>query len=134
MSHYAYSSARNILVSDNDITSIVDTSNIKVGFSVEPDAYPCVTLSQIGGESYGFLGYKNASIGSRNRGDSWLMQVDIYSRDSVAQVQLIADEIEKAFHISGSGYRKVGDVDGFEEGLKAYHKVQTWSCLRVTQD
>lgn len=133
MSYYAYSSTRHILINYTPLVSLVPASNIIIGYGKVRDKFPCVTLSQVGGDSYGRLGYNTSIEGTKDRIDTWMMQIDIYERDNIEDLELISDEIQKAL-LSGSICRKVGDVDGYEDVYNAYRKTQTYTVSKLFMD
>lgn len=133
MSEIAYSSARALLTQRSSLTSMVPTDKIRIGFERQPDAFPLITISQKGGTTYGYTGYKTSPAGSKQRRDDRTFQVDIYSRDGVLDLQQIADEVDEAL-MSGSGFRKVNDNDTYEDGVHAHRKVQTWTFWGMLHD
>ena len=133
MAYAAYSSMRHQLISDTPLTSLVSTSNIRVGFGNITGNYPMITISQIGGSTHGLTGYKTSPAGSKTRRDDRMFQVDIYSRDSVESLELIASAVDVAL-MSGNGYRRTNDNGIYEEGIKAHRKIQTWTFWDMIND
>jgi len=133
MSEYSYSSARQLLTQSTALTALVPVNNIRVGFMREPVEFPLITLTQVGGTSYGYLGYKQSSKGSRQRRDDRTIQIDIYSRSGMLDLQQISDKVDLAL-ISGTGFRKVNDNDTYEDPLKAHRKIQTWTFWSMFDD
>ena len=133
MSEYAYSSARQLLTQRTDLVSLVPSSNIKVGFTIEVDSFPSITLTQTGGSAHGLLGYGTSTVGSKLRRDNRTFQIDIYSRSGMLDLQQISDEVDLAL-LSGSTFRKISDNDTYEEEIQAYRKIQTWSFWSILDD
>ena len=88
MAYAAYSSMRHQLINDTPLISLVSTSNIRVGFGNITGNYPMITISQIGGSTYGLTGYKTSPAGSKTRRDDRMFQVDIYYKDFTCGVGL----------------------------------------------
>jgi hypothetical protein len=137
MSYSAYSSMRHLLIQDSKISSQVGVSNIRVGFGNLSDSYPCITLSQAGGESYGYLGWGTSPHGSKLSRDNNSFQVDVYSRDSIQELEQICDNIKPALlsgNISGNGLRKINDNYMWEDSLHAHRKILTWTFSEEKND
>lgn len=133
MSYSAYSSMRNLLIQDSNISSQVGVSNIRVGFGNLSDSYPCITLSQAGGESYGYLGWGTSPHGSKLSRDNNSFQVDVYSRTSVEDLENICDNVRVAL-LSGGTLRKVNDNYMWEDSLHAHRKILTWTFSEEKND
>jgi len=133
MSYAAYSSARRLLINYTPLTAKVAVSNVRVGFAIIPDDYPCISLTQVGGSALKNLGYKTSPDGSRIRRDDRIFQIDIYSRSGVQDLEQIADEVDKAL-LSGSTFEKLSDNDRYEDSLHANRKIQTWTFFDMLND
>jgi len=125
MGETAYSSVRLLLTQHTALTNQVPTSNIRVGFMQEVDSFPSISILQVAGSTYGYLGYGTSTAGSKMRRENRTLQIDIFSRSGMLDLQQIGDNVELAL-MSGSGFRKVNDNDTYEEGLHAHRKIQTW--------
>ena len=126
MSEIAYSSARKLLIQHAPLTTLVPSSNIKIGFSLEPEVYPSISITQVGGSMFAYTGYGTSPHGSKMKRENRIFQVDIYSRSGLLYLQQISEEVDEAL-ISGSGFRKINDNDIFEDSLNAHRKIQTWT-------
>jgi len=93
MSEIAYSSTRLLLTQKAALVALVPSSNIRIGYMKEINDFPCITISQTGGSSYGYLGYRTSAAGSKQRREDRTMQIDIYSRSGLLNLQQIADEV-----------------------------------------
>ena len=133
MSEIAYSSTRVLLTQSTDLIALVPIDNIRIGFLKEPDVFPCITISQAGGSTHGYTGYGTSTAGTKQRREDSTFQVDVYSRDGVLDLEQISDKVVLAL-MSGSGYRKVSDNDGYEEGIKSHRKIQTWTFWSMVDD
>ena len=133
MSYNAYSSARTLLVNNSNVIALVPAGSIRIGFQREPEVFPMITITQVGGSAYGYLGYGQSDVGSKGRNETSMIQIDIYDRDSIMDINLIGVQVDKAI-MSGAGYRKSGELDAFEDGLNSYRKVQTWMYNEVVDD
>ena len=133
MSEILYSSVRLLLTQQTDLVNLVPTDDIRIGFMVEADNFPCITITQTGGSCYGYLGYGTSAAGSKQRRDNRTFQIDIYSRSGMLDLQQISDKVDIAL-MSGSGFRKINDNDTYEEGIHAHRKVQTWAFWGMIHD
>jgi len=133
MTEVAYSSTRKLLVQSGDLIALVPLTNIRIGFTPEPDSYPCITLTQVAGSTFGYTGHGTSPKGSKLRRDDHTFQIDIYTRSGVLNLEQIADQVDKAL-MSGTGYRKVSDNDYREEYLNANRKIQTWTFWNQVED
>jgi len=133
MSEYSYSSTRKLLTQSSALTAMVPASDIRIGFLKQPDNFPSIALSQIGGSTYGYTGYAKSDAGYKQRRDDRTFQVNIYSRSGMLHLQKVSDQVVLAL-MSGSGYRKISDNDGYEDGIKSYRKIQTWTSWSMIDD
>lgn len=129
---------RNALVNNATLTTIVPSGNITVAFDKDDWSSPCISLYQVGGSDKASMGYKNASVGNKEKRETSIMQLDIYSRASVTQSEQIADAISVTLtpdYGNLLGLVKSSDIDAFyDENLNAYHKIVTWSFFRYSND
>jgi hypothetical protein len=123
---------RGYLVSTAAITSLVPSSDIRVGWLRTVDQFPCITITQVAGGDVGYLGYNTSVVGSQLRRETATIQVDIYSKSSRLQTLQIADEIVPVM-ISG-GCRKDSDVEDYNDELGIYRKIQTYSITQHYDD
>jgi len=133
MSYYVYSSTRNLLVNESDITDYVPAAYIRVGFPNDDLYIPSITIHQIDGDSWGYTGYNTASTGTKLRRENTRFQLNIFHRWSMVSSQRIADGVEKAI-MNGIGYRKLSDSDDYNNDFKTYVKTQVWSHIRNVDD
>ena len=133
MSEFIYSSVRALLTSSSDVTNLVPASSITPGFSQIHDSYPCITITVVGGADIGYMGYGTSPAGSKIRRNNTSVQIDIYTRHSLLSSQSIGDAITKTL-MNGTGFRKAGEVDVYEDELKAHRKIQTWNILTLRND
>jgi len=123
---------RGYLVSSSTITNLVSTSNIKIGWTRTIDEFPCITITQIGGSDFGYLGYNSSSAGSQLRQELSSIQLDIFSKNSRLETIQIADAIVPVM-ISG-GCRKITDIEDYNDELGLYRKIQTYSIIKHYDD
>jgi hypothetical protein len=112
------------LKSSSTVTDLVGGSDIKVGWVRTDDQFPCITINQVGGVDYGYLGYKTATAGSKIRREEASIQIDIYSKDSRLETLEIGDAVVKEL-ISG-GCRKESDNEMYDDELGIYRKNQSY--------
>lgn len=133
----AYSSLRRILINDYYVSTSVTADNIRVGFAREIDSYPCITMHRIGGGSYPRLGYQSSTGDSRDRMDTYLMQIDIFDLNSIENLELLDDKVIRAVHSgaqTGEGYRLTNNTSMYDDSYDAYRSIQTWSLSKMQQD
>jgi len=117
---------RGHLCSSSAVTTYVPKGNITFAWPQGKNKLPCIIINQIGGSDIGYLGYKSATAGSRNRKSTETYQIDILSDTSKVDTVFIGDEITPLLMVSGN-YRKDSDVDTYDDNLSAYRKVQTFT-------
>jgi len=125
---------RNLLISDDELTSKVKPENIIVGWTKAPTEYPCIVIVQTGGEDIGMLGYGTAAEGSKPWRERITWQINIYSTNSRKETLEIADRIREILFASDGVYWKTSDVDTYEANLHAYRKIITWTRIRLDND
>jgi hypothetical protein len=131
-----YSSMRNLLINDFNVSSTVGAHNVKVGYQRVISNFPCISLFRAGSSSYGRLGYQQSTAGSRDRAIDTLMQVDIF-HDSIQELEILDDYVIKAIMVSGqtgTGYRLMSNPSGFDESYDCYRTIQSWLCSEIVQD
>ena len=124
---------RGWLVSSSSLKPLVNSNNIKVGWSKLPDSFPCIIITQMGGTDTGYLGYKSSAAGSRLRKEYATIQVDILDKINRLNTIIIGDIITPVLMVS-SQCSKVGDIETYDDTLSAYRKVQTYSMLSFHND
>ena len=124
---------RGYLCSASAITNQVPRSSIKIGWPRELDQFPCVLITQVAGTDVGLLGYKRTSLGSRQRREYIVFNIDIFSRDSRRETYSIADEITPIMIASGA-CRKTSDVDLYDDNLGVYRKLQSYAFFKHHND
>ena len=132
--YQAYSSIRRILVEDSSVSSNVTSNSIRIGFSREVDVFPCIMIHKAGGGSHGLTGYGTSTAGSKDRWEDRTFQLDILSRTSVENVELITDDVTTAMMGSFSGARLTSEAGGFDDSYNAYRSIQTWTGWEIVQD
>ena len=133
----AYSSLRNILLDDYDVSSTVTASNIMVGYRRQINEFPCITIHRVGGDSKGKLGSKTSTWGSRERTENKLMQVDVFNTNSIEDLELLDDKVIKAIFSgssTGEAYSLVSNPSRFDDSYDAYRTTQTWLLSEVVSD
>jgi len=133
MSLAATKNIRDYLCDDPTITSLVSTSNIRVGWPNELDAFPTILITQSAGMDIGYLGYRTSAAGSRVRREEVNIQIDIFSQTSRRETLQIADAIVPVMIASGAA-RKISDIDMYDDNLKSYRKMQTYSFTMFHDD
>jgi len=123
---------RGYLISSSSVTSLVSSNNIKIGWTVQDDEFPCIIIHQDGGEDVGFLGYNKSSAGSKTRREKVSLQIDIYSQTSQYEVDQIADAIVPIM-ISG-GCRKISDMNLFNDEIDVWRKTQIYEMYQFHDD
>jgi len=132
MSYTVTKNIRDYLCSSSAVTSLVSTSNIRVGWPDQLDSFPCIIIEQVGGSDVGYLGYNSSTVGSRVRRENSTLQLDIYSQTSRKNVLDIADAVVPVM-ISG-GCRKTIDVESYNNEIEAHRKIQTYMLYHVHDD
>jgi len=125
---------RNLLISDSQLTQIVDPENIIVGWTKAPTAYPCIVIVQVGGEDTPTLGYGTAPNGSKMWEERITWQINIFSDESRKQTLEIADRNREILFNADDIDYKTGDADTFETAINAYRKIVTWTRIRFNED
>jgi len=133
MSEQVYSSTRKLLVNDSGVTALVPAGSIYLGFGREKAKYPNISITRVGGSTYGGLGYGTSTAGTKRKRDDVMIQIDIYSRDSMLATTKIGDQVDSCL-LAGSGARKLNDNDMYENESNSYRKVQTWSFWNMNYD
>jgi len=132
MSLNVTSTIRNYLVNSSTLTAIVNDSSIRVGWTKIHDTFPCITLTQVGGSDYGYLGYGTTTAGSKLRREEVSIQLDIFSKTSRLETIQIADIIVPIM-ISGT-CRKVSDIEMYDDEVGIYRKTQTYTKTKFQDD
>jgi len=117
---------RGYLRSSSSVTSYVPKGNIQLAWPQTPDKLPCIIINQVAGSDIGYLGYKTATAGTRNRRSTVTFQIDILSATSRQDTLSVGDVITPLLMVSGN-YRKDSDIDTYDDGLSAYRKIQTFT-------
>jgi hypothetical protein len=133
----AYSSMRKILINDGRVTDLVDTGNIKVGFTRKSDDFPCISIHRVGGNTVGKLGYGTSDAGSKDRTENRLFQVDILCRTSIEDLELIDDAVIKALCsgvTTGKWMSMQSNPSFYDYSYDAQRVAQTWSYGEFVQD
>ena len=133
MSYTAIKNIRSYLCSSSSITNIVDKNNIRVGWVPLVESFPSIIIHQVGGEDWGYLGYKTSPQGSRVRRELSSIQIDILSNKSVSEILQIADAIVPIMIASGNA-RKVGDSEDFDDDRKIYMKSHIYDLTMFHDD
>jgi len=132
-----YSSMRQYLINDYNVSSSVGASNIKVGYQKILNEYPCITIFRIGETSVGRLGYQTSDGGSRDKDSSVMMQIDIFHPTSVEQLEYLDDYVKIAIMSgasTGLGVRLMSNPSYWDDTYNSYRTTQTWLCNQVIQD
>lgn len=117
---------RGYLCSSASVITHVPKGNILFAWPKLPDKLPCIIINQVAGSDVGYLGYKTATAGSRNRKSTITFQIDILSATSRKTTMDVGDAITPLLMVSGN-YRKDSDIDTYDDGLSAYRKIQTYT-------
>jgi hypothetical protein len=123
---------RGYLISSSSVTTYVNSSDIKVGWVKTEDSFPCITINQVTGIDYGYLGYGTSAAGSKMRREEVNLQIDIYSKTSRLETLQIADAVVKVL-VSGT-CRKVSDNEMYDDDLGIYRKIQTYNRIMFHDD
>ena len=126
MSFDEASKIRGYLCSSSAVTTYVPKGNIMFAWPKTPDKLPCIIIEQVAGNDIGYLGYKTATAGSRNRKSTVTFQIDTLSATSRKATMNIGDAIIPLLMVSGN-YRKDSEIDTYDDGLSAYRKIQTFT-------
>ena len=119
-------------VSSSTITSLINSSDIHMGFPKIKDNYPCISITQAGGTEVGRLGYGTATAGSKMRETIPTYQIDIWSKQGFYQVDQIGDEVSKVM-ISGA-CRKNSDNHGYDDETGLYRKIMSFTFTQFFDD
>jgi len=133
MSKLVTKQIRGHLVSSSALSSYVGASDIKVGWDKLPHEFPSIIITQTGGGAYGYLGYKTSPGGSRIRRETVSMQLDIYSTKSRLETLQMEDIITPLLIVSSQA-RKESDIDTFDDELKAYRKILSYTITQFHDD
>jgi len=125
---------RNLLISDAELTQMVNPENIIVGWTKAPTSYPCIVIVQVGGEDSASLGYATAPSGQRLWEERISWQINIFSDESRKQTLQIADRIREILFNADGIYYKTADVDTYEDSINAYRKIVTWTRVKFNED
>jgi len=117
---------RGYLRSSSAVLTYVPKGNIQLAWPQTPDKLPCIIINQVAGSDIGYLGYKTATAGTRNRRSTVTFQIDILSATSRQDTLSVGDMITPLLMVSGN-YRKDSDIDTYDDGLSAYRKIQTFT-------
>jgi len=120
---------RDSLIQNSDLTNLVTSENIQVGWKRELQDFPCIIITQSSGVDTGYLGYSTSPSGSRTSKEQTSFQIDIYSRKSLKETYDILDVMKKI--LKKKGYSKTSDNDTWVEDYKAYRKITTWRYVYV---
>ena len=138
MSYQGKLEFRSALTNDSTLTSTVPSGSITVAFNKDDWSSPCISIYQVGGQEKALVGYNSAPSGSKEKQETCIMQLDIYSRTSVTETEQIADLISDVLtpdYGTLQGLVKTSDLDSFyDSSLEAYHKIVTWSFFRYSND
>jgi len=133
MSSDALTDIRGFLVSSTTVTALVPKKDITIGFRKTIDNFPCIIINQISGIDKGYLGYGSSPAGSRNREETYIFSLDIYSRTNRKQTYSIADAIVPLMIVSGS-CKKLNDIDMYDDTMSVYRKLQTYTFTKFHLD
>lgn len=117
------------LIADVDLIAIVPASDVKTGWKQEFKSFPCVVISQAGGNAVGLIGVGTGAVGTRNAKESIIFQIDIYSRKNRRQTLEICGILSKI--MLAMGYAKGADRDDWSTELESYVKTTTWKTNDV---
>ena len=121
MSYNVVLEARNVLVNDADVTSLVSPTNIRVGWSEGQISMPAIIISIVGETDTGYLGFGTAPEGSRIHRVVATLQFDILSKSSVKETLQIDDAMTEA--LLENGYSKITETDMWDNYLKAHRRI-----------
>lgn len=111
---------------DTDITALVSSDDIKIGWQNEIANYPCIAIIQIGGNAVGMLGHGAPSgLVEENFG----VQIEIYSQKSLKEVYDILDEL--ADNMLTNKYEKLSDGDDWDDTLSVHTKITRWNKIDI---
>ena len=132
MSLEALKQVRGYLISSNEVTNLVSTNNIKVGWVKTSDEFPCITINQVGGTDIGYLGYGTSNLGDKLREETCTFQIDVYSQKDRLETEQISDQVTLRM-ISGS-CRKDNDIEDYIDELGVYRKILNYSFIKHHDD
>ena len=128
------------LRNDATLTSMVPSSDIKVGWVSKVENFPCIIVTLVGGTAKGRLGYNTATSGEKLRTDTGTFQIDVYTTDEgggARKAGEICDRIEKVLlpNITGiSGLNKTSDVMMYDDEQHVWRRSMRWDYLVVRAD
>jgi hypothetical protein len=109
---------RDALVDESDITDIVPTDDIRVGWKKQKIDFPCIIISQIGGKETPQMGCSKSSEGNRWSKSNPLFRIDVGTRTSLYQANQIMNDIKDL--LLGSGYEKMSEFHSYSDKYEAY--------------
>jgi hypothetical protein len=115
------------ITDDTNITNLVDSSNIKVGWQNTISTYPSIAIIRIGGNAVGRLGHNTSDYGQVE--ENFGVQIEIYSQNSLKEVYDICDLL--TLNMITNGYSKLSDTDDWDDTLSAHAKITRWNKLSI---
>jgi len=114
------------LTGASNITVLVASADIRVGWQNEISNYPAISIIQVGGSAVGRLGYHYVS---GQIDENFGTQIEIYSQASTKENYDILDQLSKT--MISSGYSKLSDVDTWDDTLSAHRKITRWNKRNI---
>ena len=138
MSYSAKKDFRDILINNSNLTSLVKAEDIRVVFKRDELNFPSIIIIQVAGKDEAMTGYMSSPQGQKTRTESCSFQLNIYSRNSIAELENINDAISTALSAdtdSLKGLVKTSDLDSYyDSDLGAYIKIVTWNFFHYITD
>lgn len=131
MSYDIVLEARNLLINNQSVTSLVEPANIRVGWSDGQVNFPSVSISTVGETDVGYLGFGTAPEGSRLHRIEATIQIDIISKTSIKETLEIADAITKV--LLGNSFSKQSEVDIWDDMMKAHRRMLRFRKTYITE-
>jgi len=124
------------LKGDATLLSMVDSSNIRIGWVNVISEFPSVIITIVGDDIIQKLGYSTSPDGSKERVDTGRVQIDIYSDKSARECAVILDRITLILLQSSKflKMRKTSDSQLFDNETRTWRRVTTWEFQNVHAD
>lgn len=114
------------ITGNSNITALVSSSDIKVGWQNELSNYPSIVILGGGGNAVGRLGYHDVS---GQIDENFSPDIEIYSQKSLKENYDILDQLSKV--MISANYEKLSDNDLWDDTLSAHRKVTRWNKRKI---
>ena len=121
---------------DATLLSMVDSDNIRIGWTDKISDFPSVIITIAGDDIVGKLGYGTSSSGSKERIDTGRIQIDVYSDTSARNCSLILDRIVTLLLQTDIFLtkHKISDISFYDDDTKTWRRTSAWEFNNVHVD